>query len=382
MSNTLTVLQGKLLAQGLMALREMAIMPRLVNIDFGTEAAQKGAAITIPIPSAVSAGAVTPAATPPSTSDQVPTSATITMDQWYEAAFYLSDKDMMEAKRDVIPMEASEAIRALANQVDADIFSKAAGVYGYVGTAGTTPFAADTTAATSVRRVLNNQLAPKSDRRMVIDSDAEANALNLRAFQDASFSGSIDAIVNGEINKKLGFTWASEQNVPTHTAGTITTGLAAKTSTAQAVGLKAVVCTTAASTGACALLAGDIVTFSGQSQTYVLTAAATQASAATDVTLNIEPGLVVALAGDEAVSVKGDHVMNLGFHRDAFALAVRPLQDSAQGLGNQIMQATDPVSGLSLRLEVSREYKRTRWSYDILWGSALVRRELACRLAG
>ena len=36
-----------------------------------------------------------------------------------EAPFYLTDKDLMEANRGVIPMQASEAVKAIANDVNA-----------------------------------------------------------------------------------------------------------------------------------------------------------------------------------------------------------------------------------------------------------------------
>ena len=51
-------------------------------------------------------------------------------------------------------------------------------------------------------------------------------------------------------------------------------------------------------------------------------------------------------------------------------------------IGSIMMSAADPVSGLVLRLEVTREHKRTRFSYDMLYGAMVVRREFGARLAG
>ena len=136
----------------------------------------------------------------------------------------------------------------------------------------------------------------------------------------------------------------------------------------------------AKATNAAGLKEGDILTIAGDAQTYVVTEAVSLAVGNTAV--KIYPGLARATTGSEAVTVSGSHVMNLAFHRDAIAFATRPLMDSANGLGNLIQSAVDPVSGLSLRLEVSREHKRTRFSYDILYGADVVRRELGCRIAG
>ena len=61
--NDLSKVVDKLLAQGLLALRGTCVMPRLVNSDYSNLAAQQGASIDVPIPSAIKAQAVTPGAT-------------------------------------------------------------------------------------------------------------------------------------------------------------------------------------------------------------------------------------------------------------------------------------------------------------------------------
>ena len=144
---------AELIAQGLLALRENAVMPRLVNMDIQDEAKEKNQSVDIPIPSAVAAQNVTAAATPPSTSDIAPTTAQVVLDQWKEAPFYLTDKDMSQALNGIIPMQASEAIKAIGNAVDSFVLGLYTAFYGYVGTAGTTPAGCSTaTSSTSITR--------------------------------------------------------------------------------------------------------------------------------------------------------------------------------------------------------------------------------------
>lgn len=379
MANTLTEVIPQLLAQGLMALREMVVMPQLVNRAYESLAGPEGSTIDVPIPSAIAVQDVTPSNTPPATADVAPTSVPIALNRWKEAPFYMTDKDLMEVQRGTLPMIASEAVKGLANEVDQYLLAFASQFYGSYGTAGTTPFGDEkTTDATGIRTILNKQLAPRDPRHVVLDPDAEGSALNVRAFQDASFGGGVQELLEGRMNRKLGFQWWMDQNVQQHTAGT-GANYVTNTGTVLPVGTKSI----PVDTGTGTILTGDIISFANHTQTYVVTA---DHSGGTG-TVSIEPGLVAAVGDGVAVTGPGDtggvgdHVMNLAFHRDAIAFATRPLENS-QHPASIIQSAVDPVSGLTLRLEVTREHRRDRYAYDILYGAAVIRRELGARLLG
>lgn len=384
MANNITAIVPKILASGLMTLRETCVMPQLVNGNYSKEAKEFGATIDVPIPTKAAATDVAPSHLPSAPTSITPATVQIPLNKWKKSDFHLTDKEMkeMDARQSFLPMQIAEAARALANQVNADILSEYLAIYGWAGAAGTTPFSTDASAAIAARKVLAKQLCPPTSRRMVINADAEANALGLAAFADVDKAGDAGTKREGQIGRKYGFDWFMEDALPQHVAGTITTGLAAKSATVVAVGAKTFAGTTAASTGACNLKVGDVIEIAGHAQTYVLTAPAVQGTAATDVQLSVSPGLEKALAGGEAITVKASHVVNLAFHRDAFAFANRPMSDVEFKGGNILQTYTDALTGISLTLEVSRQTKQTVWEFSILYGTKLVRPELACRIGG
>lgn len=378
MANTTTNVLPKLLAQGLMALRENAVMTRLVNRSYDTLAAGKGAVINVPIPSAIAARNVTPGVTFATNVDFAPTVALVTLDFWKEAPFQFSDKDAAECMAGTLPMQASEAIKSLANAVDQYILGKHTGIFSVSGVAGTTPFNSSLTVAASARVLLNKQNAPMTDRRGVIDPDAEgALLLNTQVLQ-AEQRGDQGGIINGVIGNKLGVDWYMNQNVTgqAYTPGTAwVTGWTADSSAAVGASTLNVVFT-----GSGSVKIGDI--FSLGTQQYAITAAAV---AVTGVTMPVVfyPPLKAAVVTASVLTIGAGataYIPNLVFHRDAFAWASRPLT-GMNGMGD-FMSATDPVSGISLRLEVSRQYKQTTFSYDILGGAGLIRPELATKIKG
>jgi len=377
MANSLEEVTPVLIAQGLMALRENAIMPRIVNMDYQDEAREKGDVVNIPIPSAVAATDVAPGLVPTAGTDVIPTKATVELNQWKEAKFQMTDTDIQKALDGIMPMQASEAVKSLGNAIDNYVHSLYTGIYSVSGVAGNTPFSSDLTEGTWARKNLNNNLAPLDNRRYVLDPDAEANFLNVATIINANQRGDTDGVREASMGRKIGFDFYMSQNVTTHvstpfTAGAVTVN-GANVAGSDTISLNKI-------TNPTDLVKGDILTFAGDDQTYTVTADVTLIIGNT--TVGISPSLQVTTTGGEAVTLTASHVVNLAMHRDAFALATRPLLDIGGGLGNIIQSATDPVTGLTLRLEISRQHKQTQFAYDILWGATLVRPELADRSMG
>ena len=391
MSNTITALVPKILSRGLLALRENAVMPRLVNRSIGADAREKGDTIDIPLPSAITSRDVTPAVTQAANQNSAPTKVQLALSQWKEATFNLNDKQMEEIAFDdnYVPMQVSEAVKVLANGIDSYILGKYTGIWNYAGTAATTPFATNLNTYRDARKFLNKDLAPLGDRRVVLDEDAEANALVLSQFLKADERGDQGGIINGEIGRKLGADWFLDQNVPTHTAGTfaVTGAGAILVKGAATAGTSTMIWNGSSTTVTIggSVVVGDIFTGTGDSQPYVIkTAASTVVSTTGSINIVCSPVLRVTIADNATVTFKATHVVNLLFHRDAFAFASRPLQESqlAGGLGSIFQTQIDPVTGIALRLEVNRQYKQTTWAFDCLYGAVLTRAELAARIAG
>ncbi|KKL13325.1 hypothetical protein LCGC14_2526900, partial [marine sediment metagenome] len=365
--------------------REKLALVMIANRNYEGEitAARRFATVNVAVPATVATRNVTPDVVPPAVTAVTPTSIAVTLDTWREAPFAMDDKGMQRVDRGIIPTQSLEAAKALANYIENQLWAGLGpAVYGWAGIAGTTPFATDTSEYLDARKIGNNQLMDIDPRFMVIDTDAEANALGLRAFQDASFGGGANVIVNGQIGTKLGATWLMSQLVPTHTAGT-NNGAAQTDATGYAIGLKSV---TMDNAGTGSILVNDIITFANHAQTYVVTTGDADVSSGAG-TLSFLPGLTTALPSSNVViTTKGASstwVKNLLVHRDLQTFAMAPLLDGVQVPGATLQAvAIDEASGLSLRLEVTRQHKQVQWSYDALFGHEVIRGTHGVWLAG
>ena len=380
MANSLTAVVPQIMAQGLQVLRQNCMMPRIVNRSLESEVRQFGDTIDVPYVGLATAVTVTPG--PYVTNVDITTSKVqVPLTFWRQASFYLTDQEIEAAISGLLPMRASATIKALGNAVDSFLLGLYKGMWSAGGVAGTTPFASTVTAIQDARKGLNKWLAPNDGRSVVLDPDAEANAIGLPTFLQASLRGDQQGIKEAQLGRLLGADWYMNQNVPTHSAGALTAETTHVAITAYATGVNEIIVRGSNPSGT--LVAGDLFTINAGTQYYVVNTVATATGSV--VTITFQPSLQTAIAASGvAVTYVGTHVVNLLIQRDAIAWASRPMQRSQMGggLGSMFSTVTDPISGLALRLEVSRQNKQTTWAWDILGGGALVRPELGARILG
>lgn len=364
MANDLTQVAEYLVTAGVAALRQNSITARLVNADFQNEAAQPNQFIRVPLPSPVSVVTVTPG-TFQSGTDLAPTGVDVKLDQWRMAGFQLSDKEQAEVTLGrVLPLGVQEAVKALANDVDSYILGK---LYKRSFTEQASSNPTVLTDLTAVRKGMNVNLCPLDSRRFVMGPAVEEELLRIAEFTNYDKVNESAPLIEGRIGRRFGIDLYMDQNAPTHTKGT---GASYVANGAHSAGVKDVVIKTGSGT----VVEGDIVTFAGHTQTYVVTT-----GVAAPGTISIYPALKANVADGAAVTIGNGGVKNVAFHRDAMVFATRPLSiDAAPGV--IMAQASDPISGLSLRVERIRSAKQSYWQFDVLYGGAVVRPEFIATL--
>jgi len=389
MANQFEQLMPRIISRGLLRFRETAILPRLVNASLTAEAAQRGDSIKVPISQPITASDVVPSHQMQAPPDSAMNSVAVPLDHWKRVAFHLTDREMLqiEAQSSFIPLQMAEAITALANAVNQSVLDLHPAMMGAIGQPGQTPFQPEPDSAPKIfhgarcaieaRKRLNLAAAPKSGRFAIIDYEMEANALGLPQFHEAQKAGSDSVPIEGEIGRKFGIDWYASDLLP-H----VTTRLA---KVAVAVAAKRGDRTVTLGTAPTTVKPGDIFVRDGaEKPLHVVTAVTAVPNNSDECRVTLNRPLDANLSDTTKIAFRNDFRVGLVLHRDAVALAMRPLTQGGleTGASGHIMGVTDPETGLSLRLEVSRQYKQTVWEFDVLWGVALLRPDLAIKLYG
>ena len=261
----------------------------------------------------------------------------------------------------ILADQFKQAFRALANEVDADLGALYFNASRQVGTPGVTPFGIkeDLSDAALARKVLEDNGSPTTDLQMVLGSAAIAN---LRGKQSVLFkvneAGTEQLLREGTLGRLEGFNIHNSAGVKAHVASAAADYLV---NGAKVEGDRII----AVDTGTGTFSAGDVVSFEGDENKYVVAAASASA-----ITL-AEPGLRQDLADNTAITRGAGYVANMAFDRNALLLASRtPAMPEGGDTADDVMNVTDPVSGITFQVALYRQYRQIRYEVGLAWGVA------------
>jgi len=277
-------------------------------------------------------------------------------------------------------------MRAITNQIESDL---ATNIYqnasrGY-GTAGDTPFGSNFNEVAQIRKILVDNGMPTDDgmASMVINSTAGVNLRNLANLQSVNTAGNDQLLRQGTLLDLQGMMFKESAQIKTHTAGT--SASATTDATGYAVGSTTI---TLDSAGTGTIVAGDLITFAGDTNKYLVTSGDADVSNGGTITI-AAPGLRVAIAASAtAITVVKDgttldYTANLGFHKSAIELGIRPIATPFGGdAAVDMMTVQDPFSGLVYQISAYKGYKKAMFEVSALWGYKVWKPEFTAILVG
>lgn len=350
--------------------RELAGIIPAVTMNTGAEAAALNDTVRAHFTRSVATTTLSPAMTIPEGTDQTVDNKTMTLSNMKTVEIPWTGEDIKHVSNGagyetIYGDQIAQAMRAHVNEIEAALVAagRAAASRAW-GTPGTTPFgtANDYTDASNVLRILKENGAGAFDNQLVINSLTAANFLGKQSAVNAAGTDSI--LRQGVLLDLAGMPVRESAQFGTHTKGTAAS--ATTDNAGYAVGATTI---TLASAGTGTILAGDVITFAGDSNKYVVVTGDADVSGGGTIVLQ-EPGLRVAIAASATnITVAGTHADNLAFARSALELAMRAPADPLGGdAADDAMMVTDPWSGLSFGISIYKGRKKAMIAVDALWG--------------
>lgn len=378
MSNTLTGLIPTIYtALDIVSREQVGFIPAVAR-NTKADAAAKDQTVTAPVAPVAVTEDIVPGPSAPNTGDQNIGTVDVKITKSKMAPVKWNGEEQLAlgpagTYNTILADQFTQAFRALANEVDADLGALYYGTSRAVGTAGTTPFGIkeDLSDAANARKVLEQNGSPTTNLQMVLDSDAIAN---MRGKQSVLFkvneAGTEQLLREGVLGRLQGFNIHSSAGVKRAAAATAA-GYLVNGAKSEGDILIAI------DTGTGAITAGQLVTFAGDDNQYVVAAAT-----ATTITL-AAPGLRQDLADGVAITVVGGFTANMAFDRNAFLLASRtPAMPEGGDTADDVMNVTDPVSGITFQIALYRQYRQVRYEVGLAWGVASIKPAHAVMLLG
>lgn len=383
MANTLTNLIPSLYAGLDTVSRELVGFAPAVARNSSAERAAVNQTVTYHVSPTGTSGNTTPAMTVPEPTDQTIGTGTITITKSKNAEFGFVGEEVLglNSGPGYSAVQAdmfAQAVRILVNEIEVDIAAAAVAAASRAhGTIGTTPFASNMADMANLRKILVDNGSPAADLNMVIDTTTGVNVQTLYGINNARDWSQVPMNQQGVLVSPMGIALRESAGFADHTTGT---AVGATTSNAGfAVGTTSIAL---ASAGSGTILAGDVITFAGDANKYVVVTGDADVSGGGTIVIQ-EPGLREAIPGSTtAITVERYTApspdVNLwspagvAFYRNAIQLATRaPALPQEGDSAADRMQITDPRSGLTFEVSKYLGYRKARYEVALAWGVAV-----------
>ena len=376
MPNTLTNLIPELYSSLDVVSRELVGMVPAVTLDAVTARAAVNQTVRTFVAPAAAAGNITPGVSPPNDGDQTIGNVSLAITKARRVPIRWNGEEELSTGPSAQAIRASQiqqAIRTLANEIESDLCGLYTGASRAAGAPGGAPFgtANDYTAASLSRKILVDNGAPTTDLQLVINTAAGANIRGKQA--TAMDAGTTNILRQGVLLDINGMMVRESAQIKRPAIG-------AATATVDAAGYAVGTTTFTLTAAACTLVVGDVITFAGDTNQYVITGG-TLANAGT--LIIGAPGIRVAMVGAKAITVIALADRNLAFARSAIVLAQRlPALPQGGDLAVDRTTITDPRSGLSFEVAMYAQYRQMQYEVSCAWGVAVVKPEHVALLLG
>ena len=342
------------------------------------ERAAVGQSITFPITPQGSLEDITPGQNPANSGTQTISNDTLTISKSKAYPILWNGEEQLSLANGDTPRmnsilrdQFTQGFRTIVNAVEADLAALYKAASRAAGTAGTLPFgtANDLSDFAESLRILNENGAGISDLHMILGN---ASAANLRGTQASLFkvneAGSPDFLRNGTLGRVHSFAIGESNQIGGVTKGT-GSGYVTNLGATLPIGSTDI----AIDTGSGTVLAGDIVTFAGDSNKYVVE---TGVSAPGTITI-AKPGLKQTLADGVAMTIGAStNEENMFFARSGIVLVTRrPASPVGGDSAADVTTVVDPYTGLAFEVSMYKQYKQVKYEIALAWGVKAVKPE-------
>ncbi len=390
MSNTLTSLVPDLYEAVDVVSRELVGFIPSVTLMASAERAALNQTIRVPITPGQAAQDISPGQLPPNNGFQTigNNSLSITKSRMVPFTWNGEEEKGINTEapnggmRPLLQQQIQQALRTLTNEIDSFVGALYPSASRAYGASGTPLFSAsDLSSMAQLKKIMEDNGAPEGDLHAVLDTGTTAALRSTTQYTKANEAGTVALREQGILQELFGFQIRGSAGVARGVSVGTVSGTVTASGSAGVPGAPVVsVSITVAAGGTFAVLAGDVLSFAGDPNKYVVAAASTIAASSSGTVTIALPGLLTTISG-AAVTIAASGNRSMAFARSAIALAIRqpalPTRpDGTPGdMATDRITIVDPRSGIPFEFAMYEQYRQIHYEVGVAYGASVIKPE-------